>query len=350
MKFAKDWWKYLTIILLFYSLIMGLSIPLRMGITSGRDQLSLRMGTINKVQIETYNSNFQNKPEEIRIKLNAQKAICAQSIQVIDAHNINASFMIPSLELSEIKSPYPLLEIWDPSNGYAFSAVSLQEFKDSSNINQPINYCKTKFLSPKKGLHFPFLNILEETIRNLFYHVPMWFGMMLLLLVSVIYSILYLRNPQNIELDIKASSFAQIGVLFGILGVLTGALWAKNTWGSYWSWDVKQNTSAVALLIYLAYFVLRSSFDDTDRRARIAATYNIFAFSTLIPLLYIIPRMVNSLHPGAEGNPAFSSYDLDSQLRWVFYPSVVGWILLGVWLAQISLRLEILRNKKLETL
>jgi heme exporter protein C len=100
----------------------------------------------------------------------------------------------------------------------------------------------------------------------------------------------------------------------------------------------------------LAYFVLRSSFDDADKKARISAVYNIFAFAALIPLLYIIPRMVNSLHPGAEGNPAFSSYDLDSNMRLIFYPAVIGWILMGVWIATIWIRIEKIWQKKMELL
>jgi heme exporter protein C len=178
----------------------------------------------------------------------------------------------------------------------------------------------------------------------------MWFGMMFLLLLSVIFSVMQLSKSNSLINDTKAKSFASVGVLYGILGVVTGALWAKNTWGAYWSWDVKQNTSAVALLIYLAYFVLRSSFEDADKRARISAVYNIFAFATLIPLLYIIPRMVDSLHPGAEGNPAFSSYDLDSSLRLVFYPAVIGWIIFGIWIATLAIRVEKIWLRKMETL
>ena len=127
-------------------------------------------------------------------------------------------------------------------------------------------------------------------------------------------------------------------------------MWAKHTWGAYWSFDVKQNTTAVALLIYLAYFVLRSSFDDMDKRARISAIYNIFAFATLIPLLYVVPRMVDSLHPGSSGsgNPGFNTYDLDNTMRMVFYPAIIGWILMGLWMAQLMTRVEKIRYKRLE--
>ena len=146
--------------------------------------------------------------------------------------------------------------------------------------------------------------VLNESIRNLYFHVPMWFGMIIILGASVWHSISYLRKPQAMA-DIQAESTAKVGILFGVLGLTTGMLWAQYTWGEWWSSDPKQNTSAIALLIYLAYLVLRGSFKDDQQRAKVSAVYNIFAFAALIPLLFILPRLTDSLHPGNGGNPGF---------------------------------------------
>lgn len=189
----------------------------------------------------------------------------------------------------------------------------------------------------------PSLAILHESIRNLYFHVPMWFAMIIIFGVSVVYSIKFLSN-QNQGCDIVATESANVGIVFGLLGIVTGMIWAKFTWGDWWSNDPKQNGAAVALLIYFAYFVLRNSMDDIDRRAKVAAVYNIFAFSTLIPLLFILPRMTDSLHPGSGGNPGFDVYDLDANMRWVFYPSIIGWTLLGIWIISIRFRLRNLEN------
>lgn len=190
----------------------------------------------------------------------------------------------------------------------------------------------------------PHLAILNETIRNIYFHVPMWFGMIIILTVSVVYSIKYLRTPTVIN-DTIAESAAKVGILFGVLGIITGMEWARFTWGEYWSNDPKQNASAIGLLIYFAYLVLRSSFAEQQQRARISAVYNIFAFAALIPLLFILPRMTDSLHPGNGGNPGFSSYDLDNNMRMVFYPAVIAWTMLGVWIVNVKTRLEIIRYK-----
>jgi heme exporter protein C len=195
----------------------------------------------------------------------------------------------------------------------------------------------------------PDIGNLQQTIRNMFFHVPMWFGQLFLTTVSLVYSIMYLRKPER-RYDVTALEFAKTGILFGALGLITGAIWANYTWGAAWSNDPKQLGAAIALLIYLAYFVLRNSMTDIDKRGRIAAVYNIFAYFIYVPMIMILPRMVESLHPGGqgvEGNPGLSGQDLDPQMRLVFWPAVFGWTLLGFWITTLRLRLQMLAEKKL---
>lgn len=196
------------------------------------------------------------------------------------------------------------------------------------------------------GLLFPVprLNILNETIRVLHFHVPMWFGMIFLFIASVIHAIKYLKNS-NPKSDVISSQLASIGLAFGVFGLLSGMMWARFAWGEFWSNDPKQNASAISMLIYLAYFVLRSSFQDEQQRNRVSSVYNIFAFSVMIPLLFILPRMTDSLHPGNGGNPALSIYDTDSNLKMVFYLAVVGWTLLGFWVASVGIRLSLTKQR-----
>src|SRR6202000_1885727 len=188
--------------------------------------------------------------------------------------------------------------------------------------------------------------ILNETIRNLYFHVAMWMAMMTTFIVSVVYSVKYLRTNKHVY-DIYALEYAKTGILFGVLGLITGSVWARWTWGSFWSNDPKQLGATIALLIYLAYLVLRNSMTDLDKRARIGAVYNIFAFAMLFPTIWIIPRMVESLHPGGMGNPALDTHDIDSRMRGVFWPGAVpGWTLLGVWITTLRIRLSVLAESE----
>jgi heme exporter protein C len=191
----------------------------------------------------------------------------------------------------------------------------------------------------------PRQHIINESIRNLYFHVPMWFTMIVLFAIAFGYSIKYLRTGNAVS-DIYAAQYTNTGILFSILGMLTGMEWANYTWGEPWSNDPKQLGTAISMLIYFSYLILRSGIKDEEKRAKISAVYNVFAFALMIPLIWVLPRMVDSLHPGNGGNPGFNSYDLDSNMRMVFYPAVIGWILMGIWASTLYIRLQLLEYRR----
>jgi heme exporter protein C len=192
----------------------------------------------------------------------------------------------------------------------------------------------------------PQVSTLGQTSRNLFFHVPMWFSMYLMMLLSLVWSIRYLLRD-DADLDLKAREAARMGVFFGLLGLTTGMVWSRVTWGellpasdpyAWWAWDPKQTMALAAVLIYLAYFILRSSVEEPRKRARLSAVYNVFAAAALFPLTYIIPRTVPSLHPGgADGNP-INFRDSGIEYRLVFYPAVIAFMLLGLWVLELRVR------------
>lgn len=188
---------------------------------------------------------------------------------------------------------------------------------------------------------------LQQTIRNLFFHVPMWFGMTILFTVSVVYAVKYLINP-SAKNDTNSFEFAKTGIVLGLLGYATGMIWANYTWGKPISGDPKQIGAAIGVLIYCAYFVLRGNVVD-DKKARISAVYNIFAFAMLFPCLYILPRLVESLHPGGmgtEGNPGLNPKDSNALMKLVFWPAVIGWTLLATWITTLRTRTTLLKLER----
>lgn len=125
-------------------------------------------------------------------------------------------------------------------------------------------------------LKVPALPALQETIRNLYFHVCMWFAMMILFTISVVNAVRYLRTF-NHKYDIYARQYAVVGIVMGILGYVTGAIWMSYTWAdpnnpafesfSALAREPKLIGAAIGLLIYFAYLVLRDSINDMDKRA-----------------------------------------------------------------------------------
>ncbi|RFM25070.1 MAG: ABC transporter permease [Candidatus Thermochlorobacter aerophilum] len=188
-------------------------------------------------------------------------------------------------------------------------------------------------LSPNK------VSMLSETTRNMYFHVPMAITAVVAFLTSVWYSIKYLRTKE-LEHDIAAETASGLGFLFNLLAMLTGAIWAKVTWGQFWHWDPRQTTIFLVFLMYSAYFALRASVTVAERRAALASVYSIFSFPALIFLYFILPRMVPGLHPGSDKgdvNPAVSA-TTDLEIRLILYSSMIGFIALFFWLHNLRTR------------
>lgn len=194
-------------------------------------------------------------------------------------------------------------------------------------------------------IRVPELPVIHESIRNLFYHVCMWFAMIVIMGISFVNSLRFLRSF-DLRYDTMAAESARTGLLFGFLGIFTGMIWAKFTWGEFWVKDPQLNGAAVTILIYMAYMVLRSSIDEEQKRARISAVYAVFAFVLLIVFIGVLPRMSEgSIHPGKGGSPGLGVNGLDATMRLVFYPAIVGWIITGVIIWNIRVRLAHLKNR-----
>lgn len=362
----KYGWKWLGVALLAISFTAGLLIPLKPGIAS-LDGNTFPAGKNAQIAITGYNTDFSYRPDSVRAWLaldspspslltadtslsggTYRPLIEATAVKVAHPRRVDITFQIPpALPGKTLRQTAHLLTD-DPANGLIMAAMPVFLVQDSADPVAAVPYWNQEVLEgthQHNGLAFPYLKIVFESIRNMFYHVPMWFAMMLLMLLSTIYAILYLSKTDPSR-DHWSQAFASTGTLFGFLGLLTGAVWARYTWGQYWSFDDKQITAAIALFIYLAYFVLRMSLDDPEKQARLAAVYNIFAFATLIPLLFIIPRLsASSNHPGSQGNPAFGQGDLDANMRWIFWMAVAGWILIGIWMSELVFRYKKLQEK-----
>ena len=202
--------------------------------------------------------------------------------------------------------------------------------------------------APHGLFEFPVIPGLEEKARNIFYHVPIAWTTVFAFLTSMWYGFRYLRT-RDLDEDLKSVSSAGLGFMFCILATITGSLWAKFNWGSFWNWDPRETSIFVLLLIYGAYFALRSALASDETRARLSAVYAIVAGLTVPFFIFVLPRMVGGLHPGAKGDVEGSGpvlqFKMAPNMRVVFFAGLIGYTLFFIWLLTLRIRVARLEHR-----
>jgi heme exporter protein C len=176
----------------------------------------------------------------------------------------------------------------------------------------------------------PLAEGLGEYTRILYFHVPVAWVTVLSFLIGAVYSIIYLRKRQ-IKYDHIAEAAGQLGLIYCILATVTGSVWAKVSWGSFWNWDPRETSIFILLLIYAAYFALRSAIEQEDRKAVLSSVYSIFAFITVPFFVFIVPRIYSSLHPDPLVN-ANAKINMDGKMLTTFLSSLFGFTVLYIWI------------------
>jgi heme exporter protein C len=188
----------------------------------------------------------------------------------------------------------------------------------------------------------PLVPVLGETTRVLYFHIPAAWVTVLALGWSMVHSVLYLKR-RRIEHDHHAAAAAEIGILFCVAATVSGSMWAKAMWGSYWNWDPRETSIFFLLLVYAAYLALRSAIEEEERRARLAAIYSALAFVSVPFLMFVVPRIYFSLHPDPIINPR-GKVDMDPRIRTVFYAMLAGFTGLYLWLQTLRVRVARLEH------
>jgi heme exporter protein C len=336
----KHWWKVLAMLLLIYSAIFSFWHPLDPGVLDVRGE-AFHPGD-NTIELVGYSTHFSAGKSSMQafLKSGSTEILKASSIEVRDDAHALLHFQLTDTIPSDDLGIYVNNEV----DGTIYFTSTLGT--EGLQVNSQATWPKTDIAVSQEefnGFGYPFQPIIMESIRNLMWHVPMWFTMFTLMFISFFWSLRVMAAKDNLNqhrFDTKASSSAHVGLVFCMLGLITGSIWARFTWGAWWTRDPQLNGSMLVFIMYVAYFILRNTVRDDQKRARLSAIFNVFACIMMVMLLLILPRFAAGLHPGKSGNPAFSKYDLDSSLRTVFYPACAGFILLGYWLYTLVLRIK----------
>ena len=185
----------------------------------------------------------------------------------------------------------------------------------------------------------PLAKGLGEYTRVLYFHVPVAWVTVLAFLIGAVYSIVYLRKREIIY-DQIAEAASQLGLVFCILATVTGSIWAKVSWGSFWNWDPRETSIFILLLIYV---------EQEERKATLAAVYAVMAFVTVPFFVFIVPRVYSSLHPDPLINTQ-ARIKMDGRMLMTFLSSLFGFSVLFIWMLvrQIQLIRVKLRLREME--
>lgn len=188
---------------------------------------------------------------------------------------------------------------------------------------------------------------IGESSRIFYYHIPQAWICVIAFAMSMVYSIRYLKS-RNLKEDDRAVEAARLGFVFCLLAAITGSIFAKVTWGAFWNWDPRQTSIFILLLIYGAYFALRGALEVEERRAALSSVYAIFAFITVPFLVFVVPRMVPSLHPEDSIVDENMKFTMGPVVRTIFFSSLALFTIIFLWIFNLGIRSQALLRAQLE--
>lgn len=317
------WWRFFIVTLIVATIFLNLMPPLA--------------GTLEEVKFLTGKVEYKSLPVLVKYYKTGND-IPADSTGMVRVPVSNASMEKPSAEMI---IPADAVDKSIQTSDQVL--INLRYLQDK----QVFEHVSTAAVNP--SLVLPYIGGLKDRIRIMNFHVPVAWVTVLAYLVSMIYAIMYLRK-RDLDYDTKAVAAAMLGTMFCVLATVTGMIWAKFNWGSFWNWDPREVSIFILLLIYFAYFSLRAAIDNETAKARLSAVYSIIAFITVPFLVFILPRLQDSLHPGSksEGNigPVLSSGAemLNPVMQVNFGIALAGFTLLFFWLLNLTYRYKKLNN------
>ena len=190
------------------------------------------------------------------------------------------------------------------------------------------------------------VELVMGPVQKVFYfHVAAAWSGMLCFIVAAVAGGGYLGSRQP-HWDWLSLSAIEVGIMFGLVAIFSGMIWAQPIWNTWWVWDPRLTTTAIMVLIYLVYFILRSSLDSPETRARLAAVYAIVSAFT-VPLTFFSIRLFRTIHPVviAAGGSSDSAFNMIPRMLAAFISSLFAFTILTVDLIWNRFRLAKLQAK-----
>lgn len=185
----------------------------------------------------------------------------------------------------------------------------------------------------------------QGEVQRIFYiHLGSFFGAFVLFFGALIAGVTYLVNRDD-KWDTLGLATVEIALAFSLVNIVTGSIWARPIWNTWWTWDPRLTSVTIMWLAYAAYMMLRNGMDDPDRRKRFAAVYGILAFASVVLTVVIIRLKPDTIHPVNIGpdpsNPtAEGSFNLSDSIRDTLLFNVMTFVIIAITVTWYRVRLE----------
>ena len=187
--------------------------------------------------------------------------------------------------------------------------------------------------------------VVQGDVQRIFYiHLGAFFGAFVLFFGTLIAGITYLVNRQD-KWDTLGLATVEVALSFSLVNIVTGSIWARPIWNTWWTWDPRLTSVTIMWLAYAAYLMLRNGIDDPDRRKRFAAVYGILAFASVLLTVIIIRLKPDTIHPVAIGDApnnaaAEGGFNLSNHIRDTTLFNVFTFIIIAITVTWYRIRLE----------
>jgi heme exporter protein C len=193
------------------------------------------------------------------------------------------------------------------------------------------------------NLYQMFLVLPDEAMqgaiyRILFFHAPSAIVGMVGYFVALIFSIMYL-SFKNLRYDSLAASIVEVSLVFSVVNIVTGSIWARIIWGIWWTWDYRLTSALVCVLIFFAYLMLRRAVDEPTQRARLSAALCIFGCVDVVIVWKSIEWFRNQ-HPGPVLDIRTGGGHMDPAMQHIFYLNFYAILMMAIALVLIRTRQE----------
>jgi heme exporter protein C len=196
------------------------------------------------------------------------------------------------------------------------------------------------------ALNAPTERVMGEVQKVFYFHIGTAWTALLGFILAGVFSVVYLIT-KNLKWDRLQVAAIEVSLVFFLITIVLGSIWARPAWNTWWTWDPRLTTAAVTELIYIAYFMLRQGIDDPDRRARFGAVYALVG-ALSAPITFFAIRLFRTIHPVVIGgtNPeADGGFSMTADMRTAFFFALFAFSIIFVDLFWNRIRLGDLQEK-----